>query len=152
MNCRDFSKVIIGCDHAGFKMKEEIKINLSQKNFIIEDVEPVFKNPLCFVNSAFNVCKKVLEQKESLGILVCGTGIGMSIAANRFKGIRAALLYDDFTAEYSRRHNHANVLVFGSRTMNISDVLRRIEIFLSNQYEGGKYEDRNKKIDEKTYQ
>ena len=90
----------------------------------------------------------LLNKKAELGILICGTGIGISIAANRAKGIRAALLYDDFVAEMAKKHNNANVIVFGGRTMAFDDVVRRIDIFMRTQFEGGRHNARIAKIEE----
>lgn len=142
-----YKSVVFGCDHAGFELKEEIKDYFQERGFKVIDLNPEYENPILYVKSAHKVCQKVLKGNNILGILVCGTGIGISIAANRFKNIRAALLYDDFTAEYSRKHNNANILVFGGRTMKIEDVKRRIEIFLSNEFAGGKYAKRNDLMD-----
>ena len=83
-----------------------------------------------------------------MGILICGTGIGISIAANRYHVIRAALLYDDFVAEMAKKHNNANVIVFGGRTMKTQDVIRRIDIFNQNEFEGGRHIRRIEKIEE----
>ena len=82
-----------------------------------------------------------------LGIFFMMTGIGISIAANRYKGIRAAILYDDFVAEMAHQHNNANVIVFGGRTMSVDDVIRRIDIFLKTKYEGGRHDRRLAKLD-----
>ncbi|MFA6309206.1 MAG: RpiB/LacA/LacB family sugar-phosphate isomerase [Clostridia bacterium] len=144
----EFKSVAIGCDHAAFELKQAIKEYFTKKGFEVFDAVPVFMNPIPYVDTAGKVCRKVLENKGTLGILACGTGIGMSIAANRHKEISAAILYDDFTAEFSRRHTNANVIVFGARTMKNEDVERRIEIFLSNEFEGGKYAERNRLLDE----
>ncbi len=145
----EFNTFVLGCDHAGYDMKEQIKEILIGRGYPVIDVMPEFINPIPFVKTSTEACKEVLRTKGSLGILFCGTGVGMSIAANRIAGIKAAILYDDFTAEYSRRHNNANVIVFGSRTMDIKDVEKRIDIFLSNRFEGGKYEERNLMLDKK---
>ena len=90
----------------------------------------------------------ILNGQAELGILICGTGIGISIAANRYHGIRAALLYDDFTAEMAKKHNNANVIVFGGRTMSVPDVVRRIGIFMQTEFEGGRHNRRIEKIEE----
>lgn len=147
-SCSVFNNVYLGCDHAGFEVKEQIEKYLLDKGFNVVDLQPVFHNPLPYVSTARKVCKSVLKDTCALGILVCGTGVGISIAANRIRNIRAALLYDDFTAEYARRHNEANVLVFGARTMNIEDIYHRIEIFLSYEFEGGKYSERNRLLED----
>ena len=96
---------------------------------------------------AEKVVSKLLAKEADLGILVCGTGIGISIAANRHKGIRAAILYDDYVAKVAREHNNANVLCFGGRTMTTEDALRRIGIFLKAEYEGGRHDRRLCKLD-----
>ena len=84
----------------------------------------------------------ILKKESDLGILVCGTGVGISIRANRHKGIRAALLYDDEVAVMAKKHNNANVIVFGGRTMNSNDVLKRIDIFLNTEFEDGRHQKR----------
>ncbi len=94
------------------------------------------------------MAETILNRQAELGILICGTGIGISIAANRYHGIRAALLYDDFTAEMAKKHNNANVIVFGGRTMQVSDVVRRIGIFMQTEFEGGRHNRRIEKIEE----
>ncbi len=139
---------VLGCDHGAFTLKEKIKEYLLSRGLEVEDTVPVYTNPIAYVSVARNACRRVLDLPGTLGILTCGTGAGMSIAANRLIGIHASLLYDDFTAEYSRRHTNANVLVFGGRTMAPEDVIRRIDIFLSNEFEGGKYALRNREMDE----
>ena len=144
----EFNKIAVGTDHGGFELKQEIVKYMEEKGWEVEDFTPKFNNPIPFVPVAVRVCSKVKDDAGTIGILCCGTGVGMSIAANRQSDIRAAILYDDFTAEYSRRHNNANVLVFGGRTMKVEDVLRRIDIFLSNEFDGGKYDERNKSIED----
>lgn len=144
----EFKKIAVGSDHGGFELKQEIVGYFKNIGLKVTDFTPEYKNPIPFVPAAGMVCSTVKAEAAVLGILCCGTGVGMSIAANRQTDIRAAILYDDFTAEYSRRHNNANVLVFGGRTMKAEDVLRRIGIFLSNEFDGGKYDERNKRIDE----
>ena len=96
---------------------------------------------------ADKMAANILAQKADLGILVCGTGIGISIRANRHKGIRAALLYSDEVAEMAKKHNNANVIVFGGRTMTPEDVRKRIEIFLNTEFEGGRHQKRLDMLD-----
>ena len=108
-----------------------------------------YKNPTYFVQSALQVCHSVLQSEgKALGFLICGTGVGISIAANRVQGINAGLIYDEFSAEYARKHNNANVLVFGGRTMETAEVKKRIDVFLEYQFAGGKYANRNKPLGE----
>ena len=144
----EFKHFVLGCDHGAFELKQRIKEYLESKGMSIEDMEPEYHNPIPYVQSARKVCRQVLDGKGVLGILACGTGMGMAITANRLRKIHASVLYDDFTAEYSRRHTNSNVLVFGGRTMATEDVLRRIDIFLSHEFEGGKYAERNRQIDQ----
>ena len=91
---------------------------------------------------ADKLADNILKKESDFGILVCGTGVGISIRANRHKGIRAALLYDDEVAIMAKKHNNANVIVFGGRTMNSNDVLKRIDIFLNTEFEGGRHQKR----------
>ena len=102
---------------------------------------------LIFSHFLFLGFTNILAQKADLGILVCGTGIGISIRANRHKGIRAALLYSDEVAEMAKKHNNANVIVFGGRTMTPEDVRKRIEIFLNTEFEGGRHQKRLDMLD-----
>ena len=138
---------ILGCDHAGYDLKEDLQCYLQNKEYRIIDLEPKYKKNISYIQSAFKVCSNVLKIDNSYVIFICGTGIGMSIAANRVKGIRAAICYNDFVAEYAKKHNNANVLVFGSRTMGKEEIIKRIEIFLSHDFIGGKYKKRNKTLD-----
>jgi ribose 5-phosphate isomerase B len=96
---------------------------------------------------ADKLVNSILNKESDFGILVCGTGIGISIKANRYKGIRAALLYDDNVALMTRKHNNANVMVFGGRTMNKDDVFNRIDIFLNTEFEGGRHQRRIDMLD-----
>ena len=93
------------------------------------------------------VVKELAEKRADWGILICGTGIGISIAANRHKGIRAAILYDNFTAESAKVHNNANIVVFGGRTMTAEQAIERLKIFMNSRYEGGRHEQRLCKLD-----
>lgn len=143
-----YKRYVVACDHGGFQLKKEITDFLKSKGLKVFDISPEYYEPIPFVDVAKACCGEVLKDKEALGILFCGTGIGISIAANRIKGIRAAILYDEFSSAYSKKHNDANILVFGGRTMDKDDVIKRMNIFLSNKFEGGKYANRNSKLDE----
>lgn len=142
-----FRRVAMGSDHAGFDLKEAIKAFLKEKGFEIADFEPQPKERINFHESAIEVATAAKGSDDTLGILVCGTGVGMCALANRFRGVHASILYDDLTAEYSRRHSNSNVLVFGGRTMKIEEALSRLQIFLSNEFEGGRYAERNSVLD-----
>lgn len=140
-------KIVIGSDHGGFELKEKLINYYKGKNIQFLD-EGTYSAESCdYPDIADKVAEVVLSGKADLGILICGTGIGISIAANRHKGIRAAVLYDDFVAEMAHAHNNANVIVFGGRTMAFEDVVRRIDIFLKTKYEGGRHQKRLDKMD-----
>lgn len=139
-------KIVIGSDHGGFELKEKLLAHYKGHIDFID--EGTHSAESCdYPDIAARVAKVVLSGGANLGILICGTGIGISIAANRHKGIRAALLYDDFTAEMAHAHNNANIIVFGGRTMAFEDVVRRIDIFLKTKYEGGRHQNRLDKLD-----
>lgn len=140
-------KIALAADHGGYQMKNLIAQNLKNQGFEIEDLGTDSEESVDYPDFAQRVVQEILSQKAELGILVCGTGIGISIAANRHKGIRAALLYDDYVAQVAREHNNANILCFGGRTMKIEDVMRRIDIFLKAKYEGGRHDRRLCKLD-----
>ena len=131
--------IYLGSDHAGFQLKEEIKNFLSAKSnmpkfAVVDKGINSDKKPVNFPDYAKKVCLEVIKNKDSLGILVCGTGIGMSIAANKMRGIRAALAYDEFTAKMSKEHNNANVICFGSRSMNHKKVLNILQVWLNSSF------------------
>lgn len=140
-------KIVAAADHGGFEMKNQIVENLRKQGFVVEDLGTNSADSVDYPDFAEKATAKVLAGQADLGILVCGTGIGISIAANRHKGIRAAILYDDYVAKVAREHNNANVLCFGGRTMTTEDVLRRIGIFLKAAYEGGRHDRRLCKLD-----
>lgn len=140
-------KIVAAADHGGFEMKNQIVENLRKQGFAVEDLGTNSADSVDYPDFAEKATAKVLAGQADLGILVCGTGIGISIAANRNKGIRAAILYDDYVAKVAREHNNANVLCFGGRTMSTEDVLRRIGIFLKAAYEGGRHDRRLCKLD-----
>ena len=136
-------KIAIGADHGGFDLKEKLKLHYPD----LIDLGTFSHESCDYPDIAKAMNAKILSGEADLGILICGTGIGISIAANRYKGIRAAILYDDFVAEMAHQHNNANVIVFGGRTMAEDDVLRRIDIFLKTKYEGGRHDRRLAKLD-----
>jgi len=137
-------KILIASDHGGFELKEKIKAKL--KKYDVEDLGGT-EEPCDYPDYAKKLCKKI--KKDELGILICGTGIGMSIAANRFKGIRAALCYDEYSAKMSREHNDANVLVLGGRTLSFEKAEKIVDIWLNTKFSGEeRHERRIRKIDE----
>lgn len=141
-------KIAIASDHGGFELKEQIRKHFSSLGTTLEDLGTHSADSCDYPDIAHKMVLCLLQGNADLGILICGTGIGISIAANRFKGIRAAILYDDFTAEMAKKHNNANIMVFGGRTMKFEDVIRRIDIFLHTEFEGDRHNRRLAKIEE----
>lgn len=139
-------KIAIASDHGGFELKEALINHYKTKGLNLLDLGTCSSQSCDYPDIADTMVDEILAGKTNLGILICGTGIGISIAANRYKGIRAAILYDDFTAEVARTHNNANIIVFGGRTMSFEDVVKRIDIFLHSQYEGGRHQNRLNKM------
>lgn len=135
-------KIAVASDHAGFEMKEFIVDYLKSKNIDVVNLGTNSDASVDYPLFADKVAAHILSKKADIGVLVCGTGIGISIRANRHKGIRAAILYSDDVAVLVRKHNDANVMVFGGRTMSKEDVTRRIDLFLTAQYEGGRHQKR----------
>ncbi len=140
-------KIAIAADHGGFELKQSIIEYLSKKNVNILDLGTNNLESVDYPLYADKLVNSILNKESDFGILVCGTGIGISIKANRYKGIRAALLYDDNVALMTRKHNNANVMVFGGRTMNKDDVFNRIDIFLNTEFEGGRHQRRIDMLD-----
>jgi len=142
-------KVIIGADHAGLEIKERIKKYLDKKGIRYEDLGADSLNKDDdYPDYAVKVARRVAKEKDSKGILVCGTGEGMVIAANKVKGIRAAAPYDSYTAELSRRHNDANILALRGRSFSFRKIRKIINIWLETEFSGEeKHKRRIEKID-----
>lgn len=137
--------IAIGCDHGGFELKCAVMNHLLNKK--IEYVDCGCNGERCdYPDIAEAVCKKVTSGECELAILVCGTGIGMSMAANKIKGIRAAVCSDWYSAKYTRLHNNANVLCLGGRVLGAGLALELVEVFLETEFEGGRHSDRIDKI------
>lgn len=134
-------KVWIGCDHAGYEMKLEIIKMLEEKGIECTDVG-CDGSRADYPVIAEKVGTAVAADNDAKGILICGTGIGMSIAVNKVKGIRAALCADHFSTKYTRLHNDANVMCMGARTLGVGVALELAELFLSTPFEGGRHETR----------
>ncbi|MCB0307932.1 MAG: ribose 5-phosphate isomerase B [Bdellovibrionales bacterium] len=139
-------KIAVGADHAGFDFKEEVIGILKSLGHEVSDVGTFSKDSVDYPDYAKLVAKEVEDQKVDRGILICGTGIGMSIAANKFKHIRAALVTDAFTAKMSRSHNDANILCLGSRVINPEQLANIIATWLSEPFEGGRHKRRVEKM------
>lgn len=138
--------VYIGCDHAGLALKKVLIPALKQWDWTVEDLGTDSEDSCDYPDLAHTVCYKVLET-EAVGILICGTGIGMSIAANRHKGIRAALCTHEFHARATREHNNANVLCLGERITAPGLAVELAKIFLTTPYAGGRHQKRLDKLD-----
>jgi ribose 5-phosphate isomerase B len=139
-------KIVIGSDHAAFEMKELVKKFLQSKNIEFIDVGTYSLERSDYPDYASAVAKKVLADNLT-GILLCGSGIGVSIVANRYKGIRAALCRSPYDAEMARKHNDANVLCLGARTNTEEEIKAIIEAWFANSFEGGRHADRLKKFE-----
>ena len=140
--------IALGSDHAGFPLKEEIKKYLEEKGIEYKDYGCYTPERFDYAIAAQKACDGVVSGECDKAVLCCGTGIGISIAANRYHGIRAALLYSDDVARLAHEHNNANVVVFGGRTMTESECFRRMDIFLQAKFEGGRHERRLEKIEQ----
>lgn len=127
-------KIAIGCDHAAFTLKKTVIDHLKEKGFEVEDVGTYTSDSCDYPVYAHKVCEKILGGECNLGILICGTGVGMSIAANKHKGIRAACCSDTFSARLTREHNDANVLCFGERVVGAGLALELVDAFLTAEY------------------
>lgn len=139
-------KIAIGCDHGGLEHKNAIIAHLKERGFEVENFGTDTLDSVDYPDVAVKVCNAVVSHECERGILVCGTGIGMSIAANKVKGIRAAALSDHFSAKYTRLHNNANILCLGGRVIGIGTALELTDIFTDTEYEGGRHQKRLDKI------
>ena len=138
--------IILASDHAGFKLKEEIKNFLIKKRNKVMDLGTYNKNSVDYPDFAHRLSRKIKRSNKQFGILVCGSGLGMSIAANRHKNIRAALCYNIKNTKLSRKHNNANVITVGSRLTKKNVALQCVKAFLNTMFEGGRHLRRVKKI------
>jgi ribose 5-phosphate isomerase B len=138
------NKIYIGADHGGYKLKEEIKKYLQSQKIDFADMGNVVNDPNDnFPDFAYMVCGEVLKDKKSFGILICGTGIGISIAANHIKGIRAALCHNPEYAEMARRHNDANILCLGGRFLDKDTAFNIVTAFINTEIDPNpKYKNR----------
>ena len=139
-------KIFISSDHAGFKLKEAIKVYLSKKKLIFQDLGPHNDDRVDYPDYAHKVAKRVKISKNNIGILVCGSGMGMNIAANRHKNIRAAQCFNLKSTKLSRLHNDANIITLGSRLLTKKNALNCVSVFFSTKFEGGRNTKRIKKI------
>lgn len=139
-------KIAFGCDHGGFIYKEAVINYLKNSGHEVVDFGTFSEDSCDYPDYATKVTNAVVTKDCNYGVLICGTGIGMSIVANKVKGIRCAHVTDEFSAEMTRRHNNANVLALGARISKIEDCLKFVEIFLNTPFDGGRHQTRVSKI------
>ncbi len=141
-------RIALACDHGGFRLKEVIKKYLESKGIEFIDYGTFNEDSVDYPDFALKAAKGIVNGEADRGIFICGTGIGISIAANKVPGIRAALCYNLFAAEMSRRHNDANVLALGGRVIGDELAKAIVDTWLKTPFEGGRHERRIKKIEE----
>ena len=139
-------KIFISSDHAGFKLKEQIKNKFLKKYKFVDLGTHESKISVNYPDYAHKLCTKVSKNSKNMGILVCGSGMGMSMAANRHKKIRAAVCYSIKNTKLSRLHNNANIITLGSRLTKKNTAFKCIETFINTKFEGGRHKKRVKKI------
>lgn len=139
-------KIAIGCDHGGLEHKNAIVEHLKNRGFEVTDFGIYEQVSVDYPDIAVKVAYAVKNKECESGILVCGTGIGMSLAANKVKGIRAAVCSDHFSAKYTRLHNNANILCLGGRVIGIGTALELVDLFVDTEFEGGRHQKRIDKI------
>ena len=141
-----FKTVCIASDHAGFLLKEDIKNHLIKKSISIFDMGPFKRESVDYPDFAKKLANRIRQKKSAVGILVCGSGTGMAISANKIKTIRAAVCYNFKSTRLSRQHNNANIIALGSRLTKKKISLKLVEVFLRTKFEGGRHLRRVKKI------
>ena len=141
-------KIAIASDHGGFDLKESVIYSLREKGLEIDDLGPSSDDSVDYPDYGIKLAQKIVEQKVERGILICGTGVGMSIVVNRFPGIRGTLCSDAYTAKMCREHNDSNILIMGGRVISKDLALEIVMIWLKTEFEGGRHQRRLDKIDE----
>jgi ribose 5-phosphate isomerase B len=137
---------VIASDHGGFEMKEAIVSLLAERELPHADMGPINLDSVDYPDYGAKVAGAVSASEATSGILICGTGIGMSIVANKFTNVRAALVHDSFTAQMAKEHNNANVLVLGGRILSVEQGVELVKVWLDTEYEGGRHQLRLDKI------
>lgn len=138
--------IALACDHGGFQLKEEVKKHLDELGLPYEDFGCHDGEACDYPDMAKLACDAVVDGRCDRALLFCGTGIGISMAANKMKGIRAALCHDSFSAEFTRRHNDSNIIAFGARVIGPGLALQLLDIFLNTPFEGGRHAVRVEKM------
>jgi len=145
-NSRSDMKIALGSDHAGFELKEDLRSFLAERQVEVLDLGAFGEAPVDYPDVAIKVAGKVSRGEVERGLLICGTGIGMSIVANRFAGVRAALCHDPYTARISREHNDANLLALGGRLIGKGLAREILKVWLETEFQGGRHQKRLDKI------
>ena len=140
--------IAIGCDHGGYKLKEELKKYLTENGLEYNDLGTFSEERVDYPNIAKAVSKEVQDKKAEFGILICKTGIGMSIAANKFKGIRCAVCHSEDDAKYAKLHNNANILALSGQNLSTNDAVCILRMWLATSFEGGRHQERINLISE----
>jgi ribose 5-phosphate isomerase B len=140
-------RLAVGCDHAGLVLRNAVMAELASRDIEVIDCGTSDPGSVDYPDFGARVAGMVSRGEANRGVLMCGTGIGMSMVANRFPGVRAAVVHDEFTAEMSRRHNDANVICLGGRTLAPAVAGKLVRIWLETQFEGGRHARRVEKID-----
>ena len=135
-------KLAIGCDHGGFELKEAVRAYLEERQSPYEDFGAYSTDSVDYAPIAAKAARYVASGQADYGVLICSTGIGISIAANKVKGIRAALCTNEFCAEMTRRHNNANILCMGGKVVDSATARKLVDIFLNTPFEGGRHQRR----------
>jgi len=141
-----FKKICIASDHAGFEIKEHIKDVLINNDISVIDLGPVNNNSVDYPDYAKKVRNRIKAKRSDIGILVCGSGTGMAISANKSKDIRAAVCYNSKSTYLSRAHNNANIICLGARMTNKKTIINNVKIFLKTKFEGGRHLKRINKL------
>lgn len=140
--------IAIGCDYGGYKLKEEIRKYLDEKKISYKDLGCMNEERVDYPNIAEDVAKAVQSKECGKGILICRSGIGMSIVANKFRGIRCTLCHNEFTAKYARLHNNSNILAMGADDVTVSEAICILRMWLATEFEGGRHQERIELIQE----
>lgn len=140
--------IAIGSDHGGYKLKEEIKKYLDEKGIEFKDFGTVSEERVDYPEIAKEVSKSVQKKEAEFGILICKTGLGMSIVANKFKGIRCAVCHNENLAKYARLHNNANILALSGQDLTVNDAICILRMWLATEFEGGRHQNRIDMIEE----
>ncbi len=140
--------IAIGSDHGGYKLKEEIKKYLEEKKLPYKDLGCMSEESVDYPNIAKEVAKEVQTKNCDRGILICRSGIGMAICANKFRGIRCTPCHNEYTAKYSKLHNNSNILAIGADDVSVNEAICILRMWLATEYEGGRHEERLKLIEQ----